>query len=437
MDSLTPNRIDLQVQPKLPKRRRWLTGMLCLLAIGAIVGVLLYRIPATPDVAARNRVAGQGVSVLVGTAERRDMPIMLDALGTVQAFNSVTIKTVVDGPLIAVKFTEGQMVRKGDVLAQIDSRNYQAAFDQAVAKKAQDEALLANARVDLVRYQKLVSNNFTSAQQADTQKALVAQYEAQTRQDQALIDTARTNLDYTTILSPLDGRTGVRGVDQGNIVHASDAIGLVVITQLQPIFVVFTLPQQSLPAVAKAMAAGVPAVVATSQGGSRSAVLDTGTLTVLDNQVDPATGSIKLKATFPNTDSKLWPGGFVGVRLQVDTVTGAVVVPPAAVQRGPRGAFVYVVAADNTVTRQIIETGYEDEQVTIVTKGLTGGEKIVTDGASRLSDGAKVAIAPQAADAPKAADAPQTADAPKAADAPPAARVRPAAPGAQRPKPPG
>ena len=425
MDSLTPNRIDLQVQPKAPKRRRWLTVILCLLAIGAIVGVVLYRIPATPDVAARSRVAGQGVAVLVGTAERRDMPIMLDALGTVQAFNSVTIKTVVDGPLIAVKFTEGQMVRKGDVLAQIDSRNYQAAFDQAVAKKAQDEALLANARVDLVRYQKLVSNNFTSAQQADTQKALVAQYEAQTRQDQALIDTARTNLDYTTILSPLDGRTGVRGVDQGNIVHASDAIGLVVITQLQPIFVVFTLPQQSLPAVAKAMEAGVPAVVATPQGGSRSAVLDNGTLTVLDNQVDPATGSIKLKATFPNTDSKLWPGGFVGVRLQVDTVTGAVVVPPAAVQRGPRGAFVYVVGADNTVTRQVIETGYEDEQVTIVTKGLTGGEKVVTDGASRLSDGAKVAIAPQATDAPKAADAP------------PAARVRPAAPGAQRPKPPG
>lgn len=425
MDSLTPNRIDLQVQPKAPKRRRWLTVILCLLAIGAIVGVVLYRIPATPDVAARSRVAGQGVAVLVGTAERRDMPIMLDALGTVQAFNSVTIKTVVDGPLIAVKFTEGQMVRKGDVLAQIDSRNYQAAFDQAVAKKAQDEALLANARVDLVRYQKLVSNNFTSAQQADTQKALVAQYEAQTRQDQALIDTARTNLDYTTILAPLDGRTGVRGVDQGNIVHASDAIGLVVITQLQPIFVVFTLPQQSLPAVAKAMAAGVPAVVATPQGGSRSAVLDNGTLTVLDNQVDPATGSIKLKATFPNTDSKLWPGGFVGVRLQVDTVTGAVVVPPAAVQRGPRGAFVYVVGADNTVTRQVIETGYEDEQLTIVTKGLTGGEKVVTDGASRLSDGAKVAIAPQATDAPKAADAP------------PAARMRPAAPGAQRPKPPG
>jgi multidrug efflux system membrane fusion protein len=419
MDSLTPNRIDLQVQPQAPKRRRWPTVILCLLAIAAIVGVVLYRIPATPDVAGRNRPAGQGVPVLIGTAERRDMPIMLDALGTVQAFNSVTIKTMVDGPLIAVKFTEGQIVRKGDVLAQVDARNYQAAFDQAVAKKAQDEALLANARADLVRYQKLVSNNFTSAQQADTQKALVAQYEAQTRQDQALIDTARTNLDYTTILSPLDGRTGVRGVDQGNIVHASDATGLVVITQLQPIFVVFTLPQQSLPAVAKAMGAGVPTVVATPQGGTRSTVLDTGTLTVLDNQVDPTTGTIKLKASFPNADSKLWPGGFVGIRLQVDTAQGAVVVPPAAVQRGPRGAFVYVVGADNTVTRQVIETGYEDEQATIVTKGLTGGEKVVTDGASRLSDGTKVTIAPPAADAP------------------PAARVRPAAPGAQRPKPPG
>ena len=391
--------------------------LLCGLVVVAIVSVVKFW-PAREDAATRNRFAGLPVPVLVGLAERRDMPIVLDALGTVQAFNSVTIKPVVDGPLVAVNFTEGQMVRKGDVLARIEPRAFQAALDLAMAKQAQDEALLANAKVDLARYQRLASNNFTSAQQSDTQRALVAQYEALVRQDQAQIDTARSNLDYTMIMSPLDGRTGVRLVDQGNIVHASDPTGLVVITQLQPIFVVFTLPQQSLPVVANAMSAGQPTVLAMPQGGGRSTVLDSGKLTVLDNQVDPTTGTIKLKASFPNRDSRLWPGGFVGVRLQVDIAKDAVTVPPASVQRGPRGAFVYVLGDDNTVTRQIVRTGYEDEQATIVLEGLNGGEKVVTDGASRLSDGSKAIVAKPSGDAP------------------PAGRERPAAPGAQRQKPP-
>ena len=415
MDSLTPNSYNLRSSPPT-RRRRWVTPVLCVLAIAAIVAVVKFW-PAPAEVAVRARGAGQPVPVLVGTAERRDMPIMLEGLGTVQAFNAVTVKPFVDGPLIQVNFTEGQIVHKGDILARIEPRAFQATLDLARAKKAQDEALLANARADLLRYQKLVSNNFTSAQQADTQKALVAQYDALVRQDQAQIDSAQSNLDYTVVTAPLDGRAGMRLVDQGNIVHASDPTGLVTIAQLQPIFVVFTLPQQSLPAVAAAMAAGQATVVATPQGGSRSAVLDTGKLTVLDNQVDATTGTIKMKASFPNADSRLWPGGFVGVRLQVDTARNAVLVPPAAVQRGPRGTFVYVVGEDNTVTRQAIKTGYEDEQATIVTEGLQGGEKVVTDGASRLSDGTKVVVT-----AP-------------AADAPPAARVRPAAPGAQRPKP--
>ena len=416
MDSVTPNPI-LDRPPTSPVRRsrlgRATMVVLCLLVVAAMAATI-WLWPARKDAPPRSRGAGLTVPVLVATVERRDMPILLDGLGTVQAFNSVTIKTVVDGPLIAVNFAEGQMVRKGDLLARVDPRSYQAAYDQVVAKKAQDEALLANARADLVRYQKLVSNNYTSAQQSDTQKALVAQYEAQVRQDQAQIDAARTNLDYTSIVSPLDGRTGVRQVDQGNIVHAGDATGLVVITQLQPIFVMFTLPQQSLPAVAKAMAAGQATVVATPQGGSRSAVLDTGVLTVLDNQVDSTTGTIKLKAQFPNRDSKLWPGGFVGVRLQVDTQANAVVVPPAAIQRGPRGSFVYVVGADNTATRLEIKTGYEDERYAIVSDGLKGGEKVVTDGASRLTDGVKVTIAEPPSDAP------------------PPRRERPSAPGAPR-----
>ena len=276
---------------------------------------------------------------------------------------------------------------------RIDPRTYQAALDQVTAKQAQDEAQLANARVDLARYQKLVATNYTTAQQADTQKSLVAQLEAQVRQDQAQIDTARTQLSYCTIVSPIDGRTGIRQVDPGNIVHAVDATGLVVITQLQPISVLFTLPQQTLPAVASAMRRGTAAVLAYAQGaaGSRGQVLDTGVLSVLDNQVDPTTGTIKLKATFPNRDGTLWPGGFVGMRLQVDTAHDAIVVPPAAIQRGPSGPYVFI-ATGGTVKRQPVTVGHEDEQWSIVTAGLGAGDKVVIDGASRLSDGTKIAV---------------------------------------------
>ena len=403
MDALT--REPLEVQPRKRKRsRRWLMVLLCLLVLAATGAAIWFWPAGTASQATRNRTANQPIPVLVATAEQKDMPIHLDGLGTVQASATVTIKAMVDGPLVAVNFREGQEVRKGDVLARVDPRPYQAAFDQATAKKAQDEALLANARLDLARYQKLVASNYTSAQQVDTAKALVAQYEAQTRQDQAQIDTAQTNLSYTTVTAPVDGRTGIRQVDQGNIVHASDQTGLVVITQLQPISVLFTLPQQSLPAVARAMRqavqAGVePAVVAYAQGNATgaAAVLDRGTLTVLDNQVDQTTGTIKLKATFPNVQSRLWPGGFVGVRLQVDTARNAVVVPPAAVQRGPRGAYVFVVGADATVKRQIVTVGYEDEQASIITEGLKAGEQVVIDGASRLSDGSKVVATQPAA----------------------------------------
>ncbi len=337
---------------------------------------------------------------------------MLPALGTVQAFNTVTIKPMVDGPLLDVDFKEGQMVKKGDVLARIDPRIYKAALDLAVAKKAQDEANLANARVDLARYQKLVENKYTSAQQADTQKALVNQLVAQIQQDEAQIETAQTNLSYTTITSPIDGRTGIRQVDAGNIVHAADTTGIVVLTQLQPISVLFNLPQQNLQAVEAAMAAGTPPVIAYPQGADEDAknILDRGTLTVLDNQVDPTTGTIKLKATFPNANLKLWPGGFVGVRLQVATDTKATVVPPAAVQQGPNGSYIYVVNADNTVIRRVVTVGHEDTSVAVITTGVSPGDRVVTDGASRLSDGKKIEIAPAAgAAAPASAGEEQTA----------------------------
>ena len=352
--------------------------------------------PQASQTAAASR-RPDAIPVLVATAERRDVPIWLDGLGTVQASATVTVKPQIDGMLTDVKFHEGQDVRAGDVLALIDPRTYQAAVDQAIAKKAQDAANLANARVDLARYTKLAATAYTSAQQADTQKALVAQLEAQVAQDQAQIDTARAQLSYATIVSPIDGRTGIRQVDQGNLVHAADTAGIVVITTLKPISVVFTLPQQSLPAVAAAQARGIPVVLALPQGSGDSAEaptpIDTGSLSVLDNQVDPTTGTIKLKASFPNAELKLWPGAFVTVRLKVDVRQDAVTVPAVAVQRGPQGAYVYVIDNDLVAIRRPVTLGYEGVRTTIVATGLQAGEQVVVDGAARLTDKAKVSIA--------------------------------------------
>jgi multidrug efflux system membrane fusion protein len=381
--------------------------LLCLLVGAAIVWAIWF-FPATQPPKKLDPTAGQAIPVLTATVAARDMPIYQDGLGTVQASNTVTMKAMVDGPLIAVNFKEGQAVHPGDVLAQIDPRIYQAALDNAVAKKAQDQAQLDNARLDLARYQKLVANNYTSAQQADTAKAQVAQFQALVQQDQAQIDNARTQLSYTTIIAPIEGLTGIRQVDPGNIVHAIDATGMVVITQLQPVSVVFTLPQQVLPSVAAAMAAGPAPVLALAQdatGGAKQ-VLDTGTLTVLDNQVDPTTGTIKLKATFPNDGHRLWPGGFVSVRLRTDVAKGALVVPPAAIQRGPRGPYVFIINPDDTARRQLVTVGYEDEQASIVTEGVKAGDVVVVDGASRLNEGTKVVIATPDAAAPQGPDQP-------------------------------
>src|SRR5580692_10898953 len=276
--------------------RRALLFLVCLLLVAG--SGYWWFVLRTPPVDEARRHANDPIPVLVAAAEQQDVPIYLDGLGTAQASATVLIKPMVDGPLVEVRFREGQDVHIGDVLARIDPRTYQAALDQAVAKKHQDEATLANARVDLTRYTKLAATAYTSAQQADTQKALVAQLEAQVAGDQAQIDTARTQLSYTTIAAPVDGRVGIRLVDQGNIVHASDTTGLVMITTLRPISVVFTLPQQSLAAVAQAMENGTPEVLALPQGSERAETreaIDHGTLTVLDNQVDPTTGTIKLK----------------------------------------------------------------------------------------------------------------------------------------------
>ncbi len=337
---------------------------------------------------------GDPIPVLATAATTADVPVYLDALGTVQAFNTVTVKAMIDGPLLQVTFKEGQDVHAGDVLAQIDPRPYQAALDQAVGKKAQDDANLANARVDLVRYQKLAATAYTSAQTSDTQKATVAQLVAQVQQDQAQIDTARTNLSYTTIASPIDGRTGIRQVDSGNIVHAADTTPLTVITQLQPISVVFTLPQQTLGAVAAAMRGGAPEVLALPQGVANDGetVLDRGRVAVLDNTVDQIDRHDQAEGDLPEPLA-----GAVARRLRQR--------PPAdrdGAQRGlraadrgaagPMGAYVYLVGANSTVSRKVVQIGHEDESVAVVTAGLQAGDRVVTDGASRLTDGARVTV---------------------------------------------
>jgi multidrug efflux system membrane fusion protein len=290
------------------------------------------------------------------------------------------------------------------VLAKIDPVTYQAALDQAVAKKALDEALLANTKHDLERYEK-VGTLAVSQQQIDTQKALIAQQQAQIKSDTAAIENATAILGYTTIVAPFDGRTGIRLVDQGNLVHAGDAGGIVMITQVQPISVLFTLPQQNLPALTKAIVDGKLSAQALSTDSQTE--LDSGTLEVIDNQVDQQTGTIRLKANFPNDKRQLWPGQFVNVRVLVNTLKNVVVAPAEAIQRGPDGTFVYVVGSDNTVSVRAVKVARQDETQAVIAEGVTPGEKLVTSGFGRLKDGASVSVSdgktpPPAANAPKA-----------------------------------
>lgn len=375
-----------------------------LLAIGALaLAVVLgwaYQAGKIPGFGASNQDPGaarsggpRGDRIVTATAAKtglEDVPVTIDAVGTVQALNTVTIRTQVDGRLLRLAFTEGQDVRKGDILAEIDPALYQAQYDQAVAKKAQDEANLANARVDLARYERLVVGNFASKQQHATQKATVVQLEALIRADKAAIDNAKTTLDYATIRSPIDGRAGIRLVDVGNILHASDSTGIVVITQLKPIYVVFTLPQQALPAVQKAQARGAAKVVAL--GPDNATPIETGELSVIDNQIDQLTGTVRLKATFANQTLSLWPGQFVNVRLMLDMLKNVLVAPSHAVQRGPSGAFVYVLGPNNIATMREVTTGRQDEKIAVIASGLQPGEVVLTSGFSRLSDGAKVQV---------------------------------------------
>jgi multidrug efflux system membrane fusion protein len=343
--------------------------------------------PASPPV----------VRVETAVAARGDVPIFFEGLGTVQAFYTVTISPRVDGELLKLGFVEGQTVKPGDLLAQIDPRPFQAALDQAIAAKAKDVAQLANARRDLERYISLAPEEFTSEQTLETQRALVAQLEAQVLGDQAMIDNARTQLDYTTIRSPIHGRTGIRLTDPGNIVHAATATGIVVVTQVQPISVIFTLPADGLSAVTKAMALAPLSVTAISRDGKNP--LGSGTVGLIDNQIDQATGTMRLKATFPNQDSRLWPGDFVNARVLVQTRRDVLTIPSIAVQRGPRGVFAYVVKPDSTVEMRPLQVGEESGAVTIVEKGLQAGERVTTNNQYRLQPGSRVQLV-QAVTAP-------------------------------------
>lgn len=330
------------------------------------------------------------VPVLAATPRIEDVPVYLDGVGSVKALNTVTVRSQVDGKLIKVNFTEGQDVKKDDVLGEIDPVIYQAQYDQAVAKKAQDAALLANQKLDLIRYEQLATTNAGSKQQADTQRALVAQQEALVKADQAAIDNAAATLSYTKIIAPIAGRAGLRQVDQGNIIHASDTTGLVILTQLQPIAVWFSLPQQQIMRVNAAAAKGTLAVDVFGNDGVT--VIDTGKLVGIDNQVDPTTGTLKLKAEFPNAQYQLWPGQFVNVRLKVETLPQAIVVPTSAVQRGPAGTFSYVIGESDIVTAKPVTVTQQDEHDAVIASGLTTSDRVVTTGFANLADGSKVVV---------------------------------------------
>jgi len=330
------------------------------------------------------------VPVLAAEARIADVPVYLDGVGTTRALNMVTVHSQVDGTLISVNFREGQDVKKGDVLARIDSTTYQAQLDQAMAKKALDEAQLANARLDFERYSNLLKTNAVNRQQVDTTRALVAQLEAQVRLDQGAIDNARAYLDYCTIVAPISARVGIRLVDQGNLVHASDPTGIAVLTQIQPISVLFTLPQQQLGRVNKAFAKG-PLLVEATESDSKQ-VLDHGALQVVNNQVDQTTGTVQLKAEFPNADLQLWPGQFVNVRLLIDTLRQSIVVPTAAVQRGPNGTFVYLLQPDSTVSVRLITVTQQDENQAVIANGLQAKDRVVTSGFAQLAEGRKVTV---------------------------------------------
>jgi multidrug efflux system membrane fusion protein len=383
-----------RVGPNHTIRRRLLIALAALAVLGAALvawrsrGHSAARSGAPPAASAEARV----IPVSIATASARDVPVYLDGLGNAQPLATVTVKSQVDGRLDSVAFQEGQTVKKGDLLAQIDPRPFTIALHQAEAALMRDTAQLRNANLNLVRNRELLARNLIAQQQLDDQQTTVDQLEGTVKADQAQVDNARLQLDYSHIRAPLDGTTGVRLVDPGNLVHASDTTGIVLITQLDPMSVVFTLPQDDLARVSKQFAEGPLVAEAYSRDGATR--LATGRLELIDNQVNQATATIRLKAVFPNPDKKLWPNAFLKVRLLLLIEKNALAIPAAAVQRGPQGTFVYVVANDQTAAMRPVELGATVDQVAIVSKGLAAGEQVVIEGQNQLKPGARVATRP-------------------------------------------
>jgi multidrug efflux system membrane fusion protein len=360
-----------------------LGGLLCL----ALLAVWWFT-PGGSVPAAQAQTAPPEIPVTAGVVVAQDVPQYLQGIGTVQAFNAVAVKSRVDGAIVKVAFTEGQEVQRGDLLFQIDPAPYQAAQALAMANKEKDEAQLVTAQADLVRYGRLVGSGFQTRQSFEQQQGMVAQFQAAIKGDQAQIDTAQLNLGYTDIRSPIDGRLGARLVDIGNLVRATDGVSLVLITQLRPIFVSFTLAQDNLdPIREEQRKAQLDVVALTSDGRTQ---LGIGKLTLIDNMIDQATGTIHLKATFPNADERLWPGEFVNLRVVLRIRHDVATVPSQTVQDGPDGHYAYVIGANDTVQRRAVEVADVQNGITVISKGLAPGERIVVDGQYRLTDGARV-----------------------------------------------
>ncbi|WGD31106.1 efflux RND transporter periplasmic adaptor subunit [Ancylobacter sp. WKF20] len=359
-----------------------------LLAVGG--GLYVWSGRASTPRAAEEPAPRAAVPVNVATVERRSLAVVLNGIGMVQASRTVNIHARIDGTLQSVNFREGQNVKAGDVLAQLDPKLAQANLDQVRAGKVKDEAQLRGAEADLARYAALVQKDYASRQTFDQQQATVDELKAAVAADAAAVETAQTNLDYTTVTAPVDGRMGIRQVDAGNLVHTSDSTPIAVLATLTPIDVVFSLPEKDIAAVQEAQARGPVLAVATRDDGT---VLGTGTLTVIDNQIDATTATLKLKASFPNDDERLWPGAFVHVALTVGTMKDAVTVPVAAIQRGPDGVFAWVVTAENTAVARPIVTGHVADGFAVVKEGLTDGDRVVVNGQYRLRANTKVAVA--------------------------------------------
>jgi membrane fusion protein, multidrug efflux system len=373
-------------------RRHWpivtLGGVALLIAAGLVFHGTQH---GAAEAQSRN-ASPPAAPVTAETATARDMPTYVRGLGTVQAYNSVSVKSRVDGTIVKVDFTEGQEIKKGDLLFEIDPRPFQAVLAQAQASLARDQAQLANAQRNANRDKPLVGKEFISRQQFDTDNTSATALEATAASDKAAIEAAQLNLDYADIRSPIDGRTGARQVDIGNLVHASDNTALVTITQLKPIFVSFTAPQNELDAIRQAQIKGSVPAEAWSQGEQRE--IAKGALTLIDNQIDAATGTIHLKASFDNPDEALWPGEFVDMRLQVDTLKNAVTVPARSIQAGPNGSYLFVIKPDNSVEQRTVTVAETENDLSVVSKGLSAGEQVVVDGQYRLQQGTKVSILP-------------------------------------------